>query len=123
MLGLKICTSITVFVDNTPPTVSIKEPTPENIYYGTIRVSVNATDNQELGNVHFRVNNTEWLVMTYNHTELLWKYDLNTTTISDGQHTLMVLALDRASNPATTSTTMLTDNIPPTLTIQTPQAE
>ena len=122
MLGLKISTSITVFVDNTAPTVSIKEPKPDNNYCGTIRVSVNATDNQELANVHFRVDNTEWLVMTYNHTELLWKYDLNTTTLSDGQHTLMVLALDRASNPATTSTTLLTDNTPPTLTIQTPQA-
>jgi len=121
MLGLKISTSITVFVDNTPPTVSIKQPTPENIYYGTLGISIDATDNQELGNVHFRVDNTEWLVMTYNHTELLWKYDLNTTTLSDGQHTLMVLALDKANNPATTSTTLLTDNIPPTLTIQTPQ--
>jgi parallel beta-helix repeat protein len=122
MLGLKISTSITVFVDNTAPTVLIKEPKPENNYYGTIRVRVNATDNQELANVHFRVDDTEWLAMTYNHTELLWKYYLNTTTLSDGQHTLMVLALDKASNPATTSTTLLTDNIPPTLTIQTPQA-
>jgi parallel beta-helix repeat protein len=122
LLGLKISASITVFVDNTPPTVSIKEPTPENIYYGTISVSVNATDNQELGNVHFRVDNTEWLIMTYDLKDSLWKYDLNTTTLSDGQHTLMVLALDKAINPATTSTTLFTDNTPPTLTIQTPQS-
>jgi len=47
---------------------------------------------------------------------------LNTTTLSDGNHTLTVLALDRASNPAITSTTLLTDNNPPTLTIQTPQS-
>jgi len=57
MLGLKIYTSTTVFVDNTPPTVSIKAPTSENIYSGTIGISVNATDNQELGNVHTRIDN------------------------------------------------------------------
>ena len=121
VLGLKVFTSITVFIDNTPPTVLIKEPTTENIYSGTIGVSVSATDNQELGNVHARVDNSEWLVMTHDPADLLWKYDLNTTTLSDGQHTLTVLALDRASNPATNSTTLVTDNNSPTLTIQTPQ--
>jgi len=60
--------------------------------------------------------------MTYDPAGFLWKYDLNTTTLSDGTHTLTVLALDRASNPATASTTLLTDNNPPTLTIQTPQS-
>jgi len=117
-----IVETVTVIVDNTAPTVSIKEPTPENIYYGTVSVSVNATDNQELVNVQFRVDNTEWTVMTYDPTDLLWKHDLNTTTLSDGQHTLMVLALDKAINLATTSTTLLADNTPPTLTIQTPQS-
>lgn len=120
--GLNISASITVFVDNTPPTVSIKEPTPENTYYGIVSVSVNATDNREMGNVHVKVDNSGWLVMTYDPAVLVWKYDLNTTILSDGQHTLMVLALDKASNPATTSTTLITDNTPPTLTIQAPQS-
>ena len=122
MLGLKTSSSIAVFVDNTAPAVSIKEPAPESTYSGTVRVSVNATDNRELANVHVRVNNAEWLVMTYNSTALLWKYDLNSTAFSDGQHILMVLALDDASNPTTTSTTLFIDNTPPTLTIQTPQS-
>lgn len=121
-LGLKISTSITIFVDNTAPAVSIKEPKPENTYSGTVSVSVNATDNRELANVHVKVDNTDWLVMTYDPIDLLWKYDLNTTTFSDGQHTLMVLALDEASNPTTASTTLFFDNTPPTLTIQTPQS-
>lgn len=113
----------TVFVDNTAPIISIKEPKPGNIYNGMMTISVNATDNRELGNVYARVDNTEWIIMTYNSTDLLWKiYTFNTTSISDGQHTLMVLALDKASNPATTSTTLLIDNNPPTLTIQTPQS-
>ena len=120
--GLKTSTSITVFVDNTPPTVSIRGPTPENIYSGIVSISVNATDNQDLASVYVKVDDTEWLAMTYEPTDLFWKYDLNTTIISDGQHTLTALALDKASNPTTRSTTLFIDNTPPTLTIQTPQS-
>jgi len=112
----------TVFVDNTPPTTSIKEPISGNIYKGTVTINVNATDNREVSNVRFKVDNGAWLVMIYNSSDFLWKYDLNTTSLSDGQHTLMVLALDKAANPATTSITVLIDNNPPTLTIQTPQS-
>jgi hypothetical protein len=122
LFGLKVSTSIMVFVDNTAPTVSITEPEPKNIYCEMVRVSVNATDNREIGNVHAKVDNTEWLAMTYDPVDLLWKYDFNTTLLSDGEHILMTLALDRASNPATTSITILTDNTPPTLTIQAPQS-
>jgi parallel beta-helix repeat protein len=122
MLGLEISTSVTVFVDNTPPTVSIEAPTSQNTYNGTINVKANATDNRELSNVHLRVGNTEWLVMTKDPVDLFWKYDLNTTILSDGQHTITVLALDKAGNPTTNSTTLFTDNNPPTLAIRTPQS-
>jgi hypothetical protein len=110
----------TVFVDNTFPTVSIEEPASGNICQGTVTINVNATDNREVSSVRFKVDNGAWLVMTYNSTDFLWKYDLNTTSLSDGQRTLMVLALDKAGNPTTTSTTVLIDNSPPTLTIQSP---
>jgi parallel beta-helix repeat protein len=121
LFGLRISTAIMVFVDNTAPTVSIREPDPENIYCGIVSVSVNATDTGEIGNVHVKVDNTEWLVMTYDPADLLWKYDFNTTLLSDGEHTLITLALDEASNPATTSITLYTDNTGPSLTIQSPQ--
>jgi len=121
--GFRLATEVsrTVLVDNTAPTVSIREPTPEKIYSGTISASANTTDNQEVVNVHVKVDETDWMPMTYNAVDLLWKYDFNTTVFSDGQHTLMVLALDKASNPATDVATIFTDNTPPTLTIQTPQ--
>jgi len=118
--GLKISTSITVLVDNTPPTVSIEEPLSGNTYCGTVTISVSATDNREVKDVRVRVDNSAWLGTTYNSTDLLWKHVLNTTTLSDGQHTVMSLALDKAGNPTTTSLTIRTDNNPPTLTIQSP---
>lgn len=34
-----------------------------------ISVSVNATDNKEIGSVRFRVDNNEWFVMVYNATD------------------------------------------------------
>jgi len=122
LFGLRISTSIMIFVDNTAPTVSIREPDPENIYCGIVSVSVNATDTKEIDNVHVKVDYTEWLVMTYDPADLLWKYYFNTTLLSDGEHTLMTLALDEASNPATTSITLFTDNTGPSLTIQSPQS-
>jgi len=118
--GTKV--SRTVFVDNTPPTASIKEPQSGITYYGIVTIGVNATDNRELGNVRVKVDNGAWAVMTYNPTNSLWEYTFNTTTLSDGQHTIMSLALDKAGNPATTSITILTDNTPPILTIQHPQS-
>lgn len=75
-----------------------------------------------MGNVHVRVDDTGRLAMTYDPIDLLWKYNLNTTAISDGPHTLTALASDKASNPATTSTILLTDNTTPTLTIEVPQS-
>jgi len=120
IFGLKFSVSRSVFVDNTSPTASIQEPLSGNTCSGMVTISVNATDNREVGNVRVKIDNGDWLVMTYNSTDSLWKYDLNTTTLYDGQHTIMSLALDKAGNPATTSITVLVDNNPPTLTIQSP---
>ena len=116
------CTDeIWVIVDNTPPTVLIEEPISGDICYGMISVCVNATDNNEIDDVHVEIGDTGLSAMTFNGTDFLWKYQLNTTTYSDGQYTLMVLALDETGNPTTTSITICIDNTPPTLAIQTPE--
>jgi parallel beta-helix repeat protein len=120
--GLRTKLNTTVFVDNTSPVASIREPQPGNIYCGTVAITVNGTDNREVNDVRFKVDDGSWGIMTYNQAVSLWKGDLNTTTFSDGQHNLMVLALDKAGNPATTTMTLTTDNTLPTLTIQHPQS-
>lgn len=122
IFGLDTKVSRTVFVDNTSPTVLFEEPQSGITYYGIVTISVNAIDNREVSSVRVKADDSAWLIMTYNSTDFLWEYNFNTTTLSDGQHTLMVLALDRAGNPATTSITVLTDNAPPSLTIQHPQS-
>jgi len=122
VFGLENKVSRTVFVDNTSPTAMIKEPQSGITYYGMVTISVNATDNREVSNVRVKVDNGAWLIMVYNPTNSFWEYNFNTTTLSDAQHNLMVLALDKAGNPATTSISILTDNTPPSLTIQHPQS-
>jgi parallel beta-helix repeat protein len=122
MFGLNVSTSTVVFVDNSPPTVFFEEPEPENRYSGTLIVSVNAVDNRELDKVYVSCDNSTWIVMSYDLSDLLWTYDLDTTTLSDGAHTLTALALDQVGHPASTSTTLFTDNKPPQLTIQSPQS-
>jgi len=122
VFGLENKVSRTVFVDNTSPTVLVKEPQSGITYYGMVTISVNATDNREVSDVRVKVDNGAWLIMVYNPTNSFWEYNFNTTTLSDAQHNVMVLALDKAGNPATTSISILTDNAPPTLTIQHPQS-
>jgi len=123
IFGLTTKVSRTVFVDNTDPIVLIEEPKNGTTYCGVVTISVNATDNREVSSVRVIVDGGQPLIMAYNPIDSLWKYDLNTTTLSDSkEHTIMILALDKAANLATTSITIFTDNTPPTLTIQTPQS-
>jgi parallel beta-helix repeat protein len=122
VFGLNASTSIVVFVDNSPPIVYFAEPRPENRYSGTLNVSVHATDNRELDKVYVSCDNSTWLVMSYGLSDLLWTYDLDTTVLSDGAHTLIALALDQVGHPGSTSTTLFTDNSPPQLSIQSPQS-
>jgi parallel beta-helix repeat protein len=122
VFGLEAKVSRTVFVDNTSPTVLFEEPQSGITYQGIMAISVNATDNREVSSVRVKADDSAWLIMTFDSSSSLWEYDFNTTTLSDGQHTLMGLALDRAGNPATTSMIVLTDNAPPLLTIQHPQS-
>lgn len=117
--GLTTKVSRIVFVDNTPPTASIESPQSGITYYGMVYICVNATDNKEVSGVRFKVDNSAWVVMTFKALTF-WEYFFNTTTLSDGQHNLLVLALDKAGNPATESINILTDNTPPSLTIQHP---
>ncbi|UCB60969.1 MAG: hypothetical protein JSW72_02620 [Candidatus Bathyarchaeota archaeon] len=80
------------------PSVTLEEPGAENKYIGIVEVKANATDNQGVKDAHVRLDNTGWVTLIYDPTD--WKYELDTTTLSDRQHTVTVLALDKASSPA-----------------------
>lgn len=100
----KLATSNTVTVsapDTTPPTVSITAPANGSTVSGTATtVSANASDNVGVTGVQFKLDganlNTEDTTSPYS---ISW----NTTTATNGSHTLTAVARDAAGN-TTTST-------------------
>jgi len=81
--------------DTTPPTVSASESGSS----GTITLSASASDNVGVSKVEFWVDNVlKGTVLTPPYT-----LALNSTTLSDGSHTLVAKAYDAAGNVGTSS--------------------
>lgn len=85
--------------DATPPSVQIVSPTNGANVAGTILVSAFATDNIGVASVQFQVDgaNSGPLVTTTSP----YNFVLNTTTLSNGSHTIGAVAKDARNNSAT----------------------
>ncbi len=130
LLGLRFTSdpvTVTVFNDKTPPTVSLTSPAAGSTVSGTITVSATASDNVGVVGVQFRLDGaglgTEGTTAPYSVT---W----DTTTASNGSHTLTVVARDAAGNTATSAPVTVTvsngpppDTTPPTVSITSPASE
>jgi hypothetical protein len=92
--------------DNQPPTVTIAAPAPGSALTGVIRVQANATDNVGVTKVEFYVDNGLRTV----DTAAPYQWDFDTSTASNGSHTLTVLAYDLAGNIGRASETITTNN-------------
>ncbi|MDO8572261.1 MAG: PQQ-dependent sugar dehydrogenase, partial [bacterium] len=102
--------------DTTSPVVSISTPSTGSIASSTITVSVNATDDVGVVGVTLFVDDvavlTEDMTSPY---DFVW----DTTTVTNGSHTLSAHARDAASNVAvSTGITVTVDNTVPTNLIQ-----
>jgi len=86
--------------DSTPPTVSITSPAANATVAGTVILSATASDSVGVASVQFKVDNanTGAAITTapYNTT-------LNTTALSDGNHTITAVATDTVGNTATSA--------------------
>ena len=112
-------TSVTVTVSNstpdlTPPTVSVTAPTSGSTVSGSQAVTATAADNVGVVGVQFKLDGanlgTEDTASPYSIT---W----NTTTATNGSHTLTAVARDAAGNTTTsTSVTVTVSNSTPDLT-------
>jgi len=81
-------------VDSTPPTVSITSPTNGATVSGTVNITATASDNVSLDKVRFWVDNTYLSFDTTAPYSKTW----DTTTWSNGAHTVKVEAIDDAGN-------------------------
>src|SRR5439155_6787768 len=112
--------TVSVTVDNTPPTISISSPAPGATVSGTILVSNAHSDNLGVVGVQFKLDGANLgAEVTVPPYAVSW----STTTASNGVHTLTAVARDAAGNTATSAAVSVTvDNVPPTVSISAPAA-
>jgi hypothetical protein len=103
-------------VDTAPPTVSIVRPETSSTVGDPI-VVVNwtgADTSSGIGHYDVRIDGGAWVAC-----DLSLNYAFGST--SDGNHTIDVMAVDRAGHTATASSTFAVDTVLPTVSIDTPQ--
>ncbi|HEB47014.1 MAG TPA: PGF-pre-PGF domain-containing protein, partial [Candidatus Pacearchaeota archaeon] len=102
--------------DTIPPTVSITSPTNGITLSGTILVSATASDDVEVFGVQFKIDNAN---INAEDTSSPYSVILNTTTLTNGLHTLTAVARDTSENTKTSSpitinvNSNISDTIPP----------
>jgi len=96
--------------DTTPPTVAITAPSLNAIVSGSaVTVSANASDNIGVAGVQFKVDGGN---LGAEGTSAPFTATLNTTTLTNGTHSLSAVARDAAGNRATSAVvTILVGNI------------
>src|SRR5438876_1156698 len=112
--------TVTVFNDTTPPTVSITSPVSGATVGGTTSVTANASDNVGVVGVQFVVGRAS---IGVEDAAAPYSVSWNTTTASNGSHTLTAVARDAAGNRTTSAAvtvTVFNDTTPPTVSITSP---
>lgn len=80
--------------DTTVPTTSITAPTNGAIVTGTVAVNATATDDVAISKVEFYVDG----VLKSTDTTTAYSYSLDSTTLTNGNHTLYTIAYDTSNN-------------------------
>jgi hypothetical protein len=111
--------SVTIVNDTVSPTVSVTAPANNATVSGNISVTANADDNVGVSKVEFYEDGA--LLSATNIAP--YSYSWNSTTVTDGTHTLYAKAYDAAGNIKQSSNVTVTvrnDNTPPTVSISSP---
>ena len=100
-------TSVYVFNDTTPPTVTLTAPTEGVVVSGMLSLSATATDDVSVSAVNFRVEGA-----SYNQSDFSTPYQglLDTRVLPNGPHTLKATARDGHGNESTHSVQVIVDN-------------
>jgi hypothetical protein len=107
-------------IDEVPPTVAITAPAGGATVAGTISVNASASDNVAVVGVQFRIDGAN---LGAEDTVAPYSVSWNTTTASNGSHSVTAIARDAAGNTTTSAAVTVTvDNAPPTVTITAPVA-
>lgn len=100
-------------VDN-PPTVSLTAPAANATVSGTVDITANASDDNAVTQVDFYIDN----VLLGSDSSAPYAISWDTTTASEGNHTLKATAVDSAAQTANSSVSVTVDNVvDPTLLV------
>src|SRR6267378_2098735 len=107
-------TDNSVSFDATAPTVSITSPVSGASVSGTISVTASASDNVGVVGVQFQLDGINGPVVITPPYSIAW----DTSTATNGSHTITAIAQDTAGNRTTSApVTVTVDNVAPTVTI------
>ncbi|MHB8710434.1 MAG: fibronectin type III domain-containing protein [Minisyncoccota bacterium] len=116
-------TQSVVTPDTTPPTVSLTAPTASVTVSGTVTVSASASDNIGVVGVQFKLDGAN---LGMEDTTSPYSTSWNTTSATNGTHTLTAVTRDAAGNTTTSSSVTVTvsnstpDTTKPTIAILLP---
>ncbi|MFQ5859638.1 MAG: Ig-like domain-containing protein, partial [Anaerolineae bacterium] len=110
---------------DSPPSVTIANPIDGATLSGSVTVQIDATDTEDAAGtltVEWRVDGGAWQAAAYNSATSYYEDTWDSTTVSDGSHTLDARATDSAANTVTAGVTVTVDNVdePPTASIVNP---
>ena len=114
---------ITAEGDTTPPAVAITAPAGGSSVSGTVQVTANASDNVGVIAVRFLLDGAD---LGVEDSASPFSVSWNTTTVTNGSHTLTAIARDAAGNTATSTAVQVTvanptaDQTPPSVTVTSP---
>ncbi len=117
-----VSAALNITVDTTPPVVSIPSPISGATVFGITPVLGTASDNVGVTNIEFYVDNQLMSSTASSPFSFSW----STTSVPNGNHTLMVKAYDAASNvgqaslSVNVSNVVVVDTTPPTVVITSP---
>ncbi len=111
-MSQRVSTTITIYIDNTAPSCSITAPTSGQWVHGNVELQADATDNNAISHVDFYVDGSK--VGTDSSSPYTYSWD--STSTSEGQHSVYAIAYDKAGNSKQSSTVDFNvDNTPPTI--------
>jgi PKD repeat protein len=97
---------------DTPPSVSIVDPTDGGVIGGSYRVLVSASDDNALSSVELSIDGGAYIDIIDNFDGTHFYYDWNTVGYAEGVHTLQSLATDDAAQSTTSAIVGVTvDNV------------
>jgi hypothetical protein len=109
--------TFSTLADTAPPTVSILSPAAGATLSGAVTLTVSASDNVGVASVQYKVDNANSGTPTMTAP---FSFNLNTTTLSTGNHVLSAVAADTSGNTATSATVSVkVDNTVPDTTAPT----